>query len=461
MPEMDRMARPPQERDAVQRSAGARFLRRLLPVVFALAVLAAAGLVSAYWLSHKPKARRRRPARQAAVVEVLPVRVGTHQVVVPAMGTVVPARRIELASRVAGKVVFVSPQFAPGGRFRKGETLLRIDPQDYEIAVRQQQAELQKRVAEIAQREAEIKQREAEIVRAQSELTIEMGRQAVAKREYELLGETVRPEDRDLVLRRPQLRACEAACALAKAARRSAEALRDAALAAKAAAEAALDKAKLDLERTTLRAPFDAVVLSRSVDLGSQIAVHQGLAVLAGTEEFWVEVSVPVDELRWIDIPGFNAESGARGRVFHEAAWGRDAFRVGTVLRLLSDLEPQGRMARVVVSVKDPLDTNREAGLRHPLLLGSFVRVQIEGRRLQDVVRIPRGALRDGKNVWIIREDSTLEIRPVRVAWAGTDYVLVRDGLRAGERLIVSDLAAPVPGMPLRAVQPASSERSE
>ena len=428
-------------------------LRLFLEAVLALLILAGGGTASYYWLTNRPKALRRPPKPKAFLVEVVRVHPGAEQVVVSAMGTVIPAKGVELAPRVGGEVVFVAPEFIPGGRFKAGDTILRIDPCDYELALRQQEAELLKRVAELDQRTAEVKQREADVITAQCNLTLEMGEQSVARREYELLGKVIRPEDEALVLRRPQLKACKAACAAAEAAKRSAEALMQTAVASRSAAEAALEKAKLDLERTTIRAPFDAVIQSRSVDLGSQVSPGQPLASLAGINEFWIKVSVPVDDLKWIQVPGFNAEEGSSVRVYYEAAWGPEAFRLGTVKRLMADLEPQGRMAMLLVSVKDPLDTKAALGQRHPLLLGSYVRVEINGRSLPNVVRVPRTALRDGKCVWIMKPDHTLEIRSVHVEWNGDEYVLVSDGLLDGELLITSDLAAPVEGVSLRTAE--------
>lgn len=438
-----------------------RRLGRFLMVILAVAILAGAGAVCYYWLAHRPKARRRPPRPRATLVEVSRVHLCEEQIIVSAMGTVVPAKSIELASRVGGQVISVSPEFIPGGMFKAGDTLLRIDPQDYALAVRQRQAELQRRQAELEQRSAQITQCQTEIDKAQSNLTLELARQSVARREYELLGETIRSEDEALVLRKPQLKAAKATCAAAEAAKRSAEAGIKMTLASKAAAEAALDKAELDLNRTTIRAPFDAVIQSRFVELGSQVSPNQRLATLVGTSEFWVKVSVPVDELKWIHIPGFNAERGSRVRVRYDSAWGPEAFRLGTVKRLTTNLEPHGRMAVLLVSVKDPLDTKVEPSRRHPLLLGSYVRAEIEGRFLPNVVRIPRTALHEGENVWLMKSDRTLEIRPVRIAWSGNDYVLVNQGLKEGERLITSDLAAPVEGMLLRITGPVADSDAD
>jgi len=378
-------------------------------VLLVLVILGAGGWVSHYWLTHRPAAKRRPPQFQAVLVEVARVAPQTHAVIVRAMGTVVPARTVQLASQVGGRVVTVSEDFLPGGRFKANERILRIEPRDYELAVQQ---------------------RASELARAQGDLKVEMGQQSVARREYELLGREIKEGDRELVLREPQLATAQAAVA---------------------AAEASLEQANLDLARTAVVAPFNAMVQSRDVDLGAHVNVGTGLASLVGTDAYWVRVLVPVDDLGWIDIPGFNAQTGSEARVYHESAWDADAFREGKVERLMSELEPQGRMARLLVSVEDPLDLNSPSGQRRALILGSYVRVEISGRDLPDVIRVPRTALRDGNRVWVMQPDRTLDIRRVEVAWSGEDHVLVRQGLSDGDLLVTSDIGTPVDGMALRA----------
>jgi len=427
---------------------------RLASLAVALAILAASGGVLYYYLTTKPAAERRPPAPQATLVEVCRVQPGTETVVVHAMGTVVPARTVELAPRVSGEVVEVSPNFVPGGRFRTGDVIARIDPRDFDLAVRQATTEAQRQAALVEQRVAEVAQRATDCIRAKSNLALEMGYQSVAKREYELLGQTVEEGDAALMLRRPQLEAAQAACDAAKAAQQAAEGAAQAAKAAKAAADVALQKALLDLERTTIRAPFNAVVENRYADLGSQATVGAPLATLVGTDTYWVEVSVPVDQLKWIHIPRAEGEAGSHVRIYNEAAWGPKVYRTGTVIRLKSSLEEQGRMARVLVEAPDPLGLAPATDRAPPMLIGSYVRVEIEGDQLADVIALDRNLLREGDQVWVMDGAGKLEIRPVAIAYRGRERVLISGGLAVGERVVTTDLAAAIDGMPLRTEAP-------
>ena len=110
-------------------------------------------------------------------------------------------------------------------------------------------------------------------------------------------------------------------------------------------------------------------------------------------------------------------------------------------------------MARLIVEVDDPFTLKPENSDKPVLLMNSFVSVEIEGRELGQVVSIARTHLRDGDSLWIMGADDTLEIRKVDIVFRGHDQVLVTAGIRAGERLVVTDLAAPVAGMPLRSKQ--------
>jgi len=385
-----------------------RLFRRASAILLPLAILLAAGMAATWLMKTAPQAKPRPTIPNATLVEVMPVTYSSQPVVVHAMGIVSPAREIELKSRVSGEVIAVSENLLPGGLFQTGQTLLKIDPTDYELAERQLASE---------------------IVQAESELEVEQGNQLIAKNEYELLGQVVREEDLDLVLRKPQLKSVQAALE---------------------ATRTKLAKARLDIERTTIKAPFNAVVKSRQVNIGTQVTESATLASLVGTDAYWIEVSVPTHQLQWIRIPRADSEKGSSVRVYDQGVWGEKVFRIGRVIRLAADLEEQGRMARLLVSVQDPLALKPSNAEQPQLLIGSYVHLEIDGVELASVAALNRGLIRDGNKVWIMDPEDKLDIRPVEIAFRGRDRVMIAKGISAGERLIVSRLATPVQGMPLR-----------
>ncbi len=184
----------------------------------------------------------------------------------------------------------------------------------------------------------------------------------------------------------------------------------------------------------------------KNVDIGSQVSNQEQLAELVGTDIYWIQASIPVDRLNWITIPGRPAEAGSAVRILHRSEY----EHTGTVIKLLGDLEPEGRMARILIEVKDPLGLKTTEKKQLPLLIGEYVRIEIKGRQLDNVYRIPRAALRDNNRIWVASSAGKLKIRDVEILWRDAQTVLFRDGLQPGDRLIVSELATPIDGMPVQ-----------
>jgi RND family efflux transporter MFP subunit len=375
----------------------------LVTVAVIVAVIAIGGVTAAYFMNNKPTVQRAAPRQQVLLVKAMTAEPAKAQAVVSGMGTVVPSQQITLRARVSGTVQTMSAKFVPGGRIAKDGEILRIDPRDYEIEVAKAQSGLRK---------------------ARADFELEQGRQSVARQELELLREaSPEPIDQtDLALRKPQLHQAEANIAIA---------------------EAQLAQARLDLSRTTLRAPFNALVVDRQVDLGAHVGSQEPLATLASTDEFWIEAAVPLERLGYIDFKQAGVE------IFSQTGGGQWS---GRALHALGAIDESTRMARVLVSVKNPMDTGKD-GRGRPLMLGDFVRVEIQGRDLGELIALPRGALRRGDTVWTVTE-GRLAIRKVEIAWRSGDEVYVATGLEPGDTVVLSDIAAPVPGMALDPVKP-------
>lgn len=380
------------------------FLHFMLPV----AVLACGVAITVYLMKTSPEARPAKRPPTATLVEVRKVQVGPQQTVLEAMGEIVPAREIDVKPRVGGEVVEVSREFLPGGHFRTGQTMLRIDPVDYTLVMRQLESEAEK---------------------ARSDLAIEMGSQRIAEKEFVLLGETVSAEERALILREPQLAKLQATLA---------------------ATEAKLAQAKLDLARTEIQAPFNGVIHSRSADVGARVNESTVLAHLAGTDAFWLRLTLPVEQLQWLDIPRRQGDTGSQVRIYPQSGSSSGQYRVGRVIRLEAALETQGRMAQLLVEIDDPLCLKPENSSSQPLLLGSFVRAELVGKPIPTAITVDRANLHEGNRVWLMDGEGQLEIREVAVIFKNRDQVIIEEGLADGERLVVSPLSSPVAGTPLR-----------
>jgi len=390
-----------------QGTASHRRRRWVINIVLSIALIAAGIAGAAYISKTAPKARKRPPVKPLPLVQVVDVRPEAERILVPAMGTVIPAQEIVLESRVAGEIVSIHREFTVGGHLKKGSEVLQIDPQDYELA-------LTLAKARVKDAESKLKILKAEAAAAKDEWRVINRNQA---------GKNNKPSP--LLIKEPQLTAAQAMLIAEKA---------------------DVKKAQLDLARTKISAPFNAMVRKKQVDIGSQVSGQEQLAELVGTDEYWIQASMPVDRLNWIMIPRNSGEPGAKVRIFY-----RNGIELtGTVIKLLGELEVEGRMARVLVEVKDPLGLNNAENKHPPLLIGEYVRMEIEGRQLKNVYRIPRTALRDNTRIWLVSNDGKLEIRTVETLWRDAQSVLLADGLQPGEQLIVSDLSKPVKGMPLQ-----------
>jgi RND family efflux transporter MFP subunit len=379
-------------------------------LVISLAVIIAGVLAAVFLISTAPKAKKRRPQKTASLVKVITLKPDEHRIVVRAMGTVVPAREIVLESQVSGEIVAINRKFIVGGLLKKGSEILRLDQEDYQLA-------LTLASAKVKDAESKLK-----LLEAEAEAAKEEWRELYGNREDK--GSNPPP----LVFKEPQLEAARASLVAEKA---------------------ELKKAQLNLERTRITAPFNAVVRTKYVDRGSQVSAQEKLAELVGTDEYWIQASIPVNTLHWITIPKNAGHKGSKVRILYRNNYERE----GRVIQLLGDLETEGRMARILVAVRDPLNSKSGEDNQPPLLIGEYVHTDIEGRALESVYRIPRHALRDNSNIWLVSDENKLEIREVKALWRDTETVLLREGLRPGDQLIVSDLAAPINGMDLKVAQ--------
>jgi len=377
----------------------------LVLVVLALGFFGAKGLSS----------QREAPARAETLVYAPLVRamsVEPTALPVKVLGSA-PLRartRIDLVPQVGGEVLEIHPELRAGGRFDANEVLLRIEPVDYELAVAQARADV--RAAETAL------------------TTLRAEAQAAVDEWHELQGEEPVPE---LVARMPQIQEAEAR---------------------HEAAQASLDRASLNLSRTELRLPYAGRVVTALADVGKIAIAGQPVGSVYATDVFEVAVPLRQEQLRWIALPTDGAE--AQGAIaIVRAEVGNDVLELtGRVVRLEAEHDSRSRFARVVVEVRtDELPVAAAARL----LPGLFVRVELDGGTLENVVALPRGVLRENDAVWIER-DGRLRMVPVEVRHADGGEVFV-EGIPPGSRVITSELEVVTNGMQVRIAEDTEAER--
>lgn len=411
---------------------------------FVRIMLAAAIVYGGFWVRQRlidtaPQNKRRPKGERTAVVEVKPLRRESRRVTLSAMGTVIPICELDLRSRVNGEVVEMSPSLEPGGRLNAGDMVLRLDTDDYELALSRAQAALRDVEAQSSELDLQEKNYVDSLEIAKSAVKLgeeELGRKASLVRGDSISKSARDAEERTVLSLRAQVQSIENSLRLLPSRRAVTQAKLE-------QAKDLVAQARLDLERTTIRCPFNAVVIERSATIGAQVTAQTSLARLVDADAFHVETPIRMSRLNWIALPA-NGKPGANVIVRPSGANHLDSQYKGEVVRLQASLEKGGRLARILVKVEDPLDASAT-----PLLLDSFVNVEIEGPLLEDVFVLPGDTVRGGGDVWLLTSEGRLDVRRVTSAWSDGESVIVRGGLKEGERLILSDIASPVPGMKL------------
>jgi len=382
-------------------------MRRIVAVMIVLALTA--GLVIVFY-TLKPVTKKRRPKPVVPIVEALKISPTAEKVYIEAAGEVVPAMEASLFAEVEGKITGLSSELIPGGIVKKGDRLITIDRADYILRV---------------------KELKAGLAEAESRLELEEGQQVVAREEWRLFEkeQVAAPADKSLALRVPYLK--------------SAKAQVDAARSRLAAAE-------LNLKRTKIIAPFNGIILEEFAEEGQYVGRQGKIATLVGTDYFWIRVSIPLRYVSRITFPDKDNKKGGEVKVLLDTSGGRKIVRSGYVEKLLGDLDLKGRMARILVRIDDPLALAEKAG-EGRILIGSFVTLQIDAGKLENVYVLPRESVREGERLLVLKKDSTLDVRKLDILWRRKDELLGHVKMDDGERLIVSRLQNALPGMKLRA----------
>ena len=377
--------------------------RKVIQVVIAIVIVIAGVMIARHLILTRPHLKTKKRKKPIPLVKVLRVHLQKHQILVKADGETRCKHLVKVSAEVAGKVKKVSPLFEEGNLVKKGELLVKIDPRDYEASVKLAEAEVMEAKSRLAQ------------ILAESKSAIEEWK--------ELRGNNT--EIPPLVAKTPQVKA-------AKARLKS--------------AIANLKKAKLNLEKTNILSPIDARVLKKDVAVGEYLLPGRVIGILCGADEIEVIAHIPEDKAKWINIPGFNTKNKGSFAIveFNDKKW------VARVLRAGGEIDPQTRLIPVLIRVKEPFKD------KPPLLPGAWVRVFIKGKTLKKAVILPYSYLHQKENgkwyVWIVDKENRLRVKPVKILYMYEDRAVVQ-GIKDGDRIVITELEAVTPGMKVRVVK--------
>lgn len=370
-------------------------------------MLAAAVGLAVTMSKMKPPPQTREVADIDPLVEVFPLQEMSVHFQIDTQGTVRPRTETVLSAEVSGPIVSISPKFVAGGVFDKGEELMRIDPTNYRVAVEQAEALLEQRRIEFE---------------GASKLRIK-GYRAEAD--------------------------------LASAA------------AALASAKAELTRARRNLERTRISLPYEGMVRSKEADLGQYVNPGMRLGVTFATDYAEVRLPLTDQDLAFVDLPDA-ADIGESGMAEGPAVTlsaeqkGEPATWEARIIRTEGVVDETNRVTYAVARVEDPYGLHADGPGRTPLPIGTFVSAQIDGVTMEDIIRVPRTALRGNNQLLFVDDDNRLQIRPVHIVRADADYAYLHGGAIEGERITVTAIESPINGMRVRTgdepVEPLSDE---
>ena len=375
--------------------------KKLIPAAIFLGLVLVAVLIR---MNPPETPQRPQMSGPSMTVETIPVMPRDYQVMLQSYGTVQPRTRSVLVAQVGGQIVEINANVRDGGFFEEGDVLGKIDPRDYEADV------------QIAQ---------ASLADAHQALAEAIARSEQAREDWERLGNEGEPSE--LVLRIPQLEAARARVE---------------------SAESALTKAKLDLERTRIVAPFAGRVIRKLVDLGQVVSPNTQLAEIYATDVVEIRLPLRNRDLRFIDLPeryrySDAEESSATDAIIKSDLIGEEEWPA-KLIRTESAIDEAARQLHVIAQIEDPFGPQNEG--RSPLKIGQYVTAEIQGKMLPGALVIPNSAIYQGAYVYTV-EDGILRRRDVDIAWQNDVEAVVQGGLEPGANLVTTPLGQVTSGI--------------
>lgn len=371
-----------------------------LMIVLGIAVFTAIGFAGMYIM--RPTAPVEKLEDRVEKLEVINAKRTDYYPSIKTQAVVESRFNITLQSQVVGQIVYISPKFLGGGYFDTGEVILKIDPSDYELA---------------------LAQAEVNVARAEQTLSVETEQSQLAQLDWDKYGEG---EPTDLVLRIPQLREAEAGLRGAKA---------------------NYETQRIRLERTKVKAPYPLMIGTKQVDLGQIVGNNQALANIFGTEE--AEIRMPLSQ-KQMDLL-----SATKVGILPESEYldvkVRDLTRKGDIVwdakikRIESNIDRMSRVYFAVATVDDPMNLKGDKETP-PLLPGVFVDLEVMGKKIENVYRVPAKAMRDDNNIYYY-EDEKLLTKPAEVLDRNQDIVTILSGITSDDKIVTSPPFSYVPGM--------------
>ena len=388
-----------------------------IQLLIALALALSGGLLAVVIVLFPPSVDQQEPPSPPPKVQVATVSLQSVPLSVRSQGRVMAKTEIDLVSGVSGNIVKISPAFVSGGFFKRGDLLVSIDPAEYDLRVAQAQARMTEAQYQLVREKAEADQ---------------------AKDEWQYLGQG---EPNPLSLRIPQLKEKQAKLA---------------------AEQEELKNARLLRQRTDIRAPFNGRLRTAAAGMGQYIDNGSILGRIYSSDLAEVRLPVSADDLALIDftdVPGGQPVSSSPAVQFTAQYQGKLQKWAAYIVRSEGVIDPETGMIILIAQITDPLGlkTDKTASTNTPssptLPIGLYVEAVIAGRTFDQVVTLPASALHKEHQVVVVEPDNRLSFRSVDVLRREQENIIIRSGLTAGERVMVSGLHHPIAGLTVTPIE--------
>ncbi len=338
------------------------------------------------------------------IVEILTPK--DFQIQISSNGTTTPLTQTVLTAEVGGEVIYRSKKFSEGSSVIEGEILAKIDDTDLQL---------------------QYKNALLQLANAEVQYSLQLAEAEVAKEAWEKIGDGVAS---DLTLKKPQLKQAEALLEVAKA---------------------QVSSAEKKLNKTEIVAPYAGRIQSVNIDLGTTIIPGQPVGALYTSSEIEVTLAVKDNDLQFLSIPmdGRKLDPSEQALVEIKSFYkGKNQTWIGRLERVDGVIDPITRMINLIAVFKnDFIETDKPN-----LPIGLFVEAQIDGIILKDIFSIPVNAISENNEVYIVNNDSELVSRQLSILKKYSDFVIVKDGLKAGERIVISKLSTASNGIKVNPV---------
>ena len=338
------------------------------------------------------------------IIEILTPK--DFQVQISSNGTTTPLTQTVLTAEVGGEVIYRSKKFAEGASVIEGEILAKIDDTDLQL---------------------QYKNALLQLANAEVQYSLQLAEAEVAKEAWDKIGDGVAS---DLTLKKPQLKQVKALLEVAKA---------------------QVSSAAKKLNKTEIIAPYAGRIKNVNIDLGTTIIPGQPVGAMYTSSEIEITLAVKDNDLQFLSIPmdGRKLNPSEQASVVIESFYkGKTQSWEGKLERVDGVIDPITRMINLIAVFKnDFIETDKPN-----LPIGLFVEAKIDGITLKNIFEIPINSISKDNEVYIVDKDNQLELRKLTVLKKYSEFVIIKDGLRAGERIVTSKLSTASNGIKVNPV---------